>query len=120
MAKRSGDPRLASPEALAFSEALGRWLGKHGCLCAAMRQARDRSETGQEDVGALLATPALAVARASWDLWDELRRSEGADPTAELRLIMGHERFDALRYVLWGALPSPRTSRQPSRVRLGR
>jgi hypothetical protein len=108
---------IASPEARAFAQALEQWLGNFGGLCAALRRGRDRGEDGLEDVAALLTVPALAVARASWNLWEELRRSEGADPDAELRLVMSDEQLRALRYALWGARPVPKTCARPGAAR---
>lgn len=105
MAKPSGGAFAIGPEARAFAAALERWLDRHGSLCTALRDRRDRGE----DVASLLAVPAVSAARISWDLWEELRRSVGADPEGELRSVLSDEELRALRYAFWGAQRLHRT-----------
>jgi hypothetical protein len=92
-----GSPHLGA-ETRSFVTALEAWVGSHCQLLAALMDMRQRGV----DVGPLLSSRPVAVVRRSWDLWDELRLADGADPDAELTTALGAARLGALRYMLWG------------------
>ena len=97
MAKPSSGSPAIDPSVHAFAAALERWIADHADLVLALRVPWMRDEVALSSI-----RRPVAVGRLSWDLWDELRRAEGADPVTKLGVVLGHERVRALRNVLDG------------------
>jgi hypothetical protein len=104
---RSRTKKAAIDDAFRFPAGVAGWILANAALLDALVALRLMGSDGEAAVEELLAVRAVAVFRASIELYYQLALCEGLDPQYEMEQVIPEPVFDTVRHALWGMEDDP-------------